>query len=110
MPDRIFLLSPANSGGKRARMLFNERAQFDLALKLRFGGASIGEIYTFISGLYFRGKMAYAQAFTGSPEGLPGAYVITPGRGLMPLDTIVGLDDLQQMAQVSIDASEALYR
>src|SRR5205823_8550655 len=40
MPDekfeaRVFLLSPAYAGGRRAQMILNERAQFDLAKQLR---------------------------------------------------------------------------
>src|SRR6185437_2507491 len=60
---RVFLLSPARAGGKRYSMLVREAANFDLAVKLRQGQATIGEVYTFISGLYFRGKMAYVEAF-----------------------------------------------
>jgi len=32
---RVFLLSPAFAGGQRARMVMSERAQFDLAKRLR---------------------------------------------------------------------------
>ena len=63
---RYFLLSPANTGGERAKMLLNERATFDLAVRLRAEGAPLGEVYSFISGLYFRGKMAYSAAFACS--------------------------------------------
>jgi hypothetical protein len=34
-PNRVFLLSPAYAGGDRARMIMSERAQFDLARRLR---------------------------------------------------------------------------
>jgi len=61
---RIFLLSPAYAGGERARMILSESAQFDLAKRLRNKqGATIAEVFTFLSGLYFRGKIAYANAF-----------------------------------------------
>ncbi|HVD95040.1 MAG TPA: hypothetical protein VNE84_02740, partial [Candidatus Limnocylindria bacterium] len=61
---RIFLLSPAYAGGERARMILNDGAQFELARKLRGRkGAPIAEVFTFLSGLYFRGKVAYAMAF-----------------------------------------------
>ena len=59
----IFLLSPAYAGGERAKMIMSERAQFDLARRLRSEGATIAEVFTFLSGLYFRGKIAYANAF-----------------------------------------------
>src|SRR2546430_15407584 len=63
-PDvhRIFLLSPAQSGGKRAQLLFNPKARFSLAHRLQHGeGVALGEIFSFLSGLYFRGKLAYAR-------------------------------------------------
>src|SRR5207248_4963917 len=61
---RIFLLSPAYAGGERARMILSDRAEFELARKLRCkAGAPIAEVFTFLSGLYFRGKIAYATAF-----------------------------------------------
>ena len=62
--SRIFLLSPANCGGNRARIVMSERATFDLAVRLRQrDGVSIGEVFAFMSGLYFRGKLAYGLAF-----------------------------------------------
>ena len=58
---RVFLLSPANCSGPRAKMVLSERAQFDLAVRLRGDqGVAIGEVFAFISGLYFKGKLAYA--------------------------------------------------
>ena len=60
---RLFLLSPASANGERARMVLNDRAKFELAGKVRTGMATLGEVFTFVSGLYFRGKMAYSAAF-----------------------------------------------
>src|SRR5216684_6985046 len=58
---RVFLLSPANCSGPRARIVLSDRAQFDLAERLRGdAGAAIGEVFAFISGLYFKGKLAYS--------------------------------------------------
>ncbi len=91
-------------------MLFRPEARFDLAVRLRSEGAPIGEVYAFISELYFRGKLAYSQAFAQPPPGLPGALVIVSGRGLIPPDTIVTLDDLRQIASVPIDATDPRYR
>src|ERR1700730_4038935 len=65
-PRRIFLLSPANANGVRARMILSDRAKFNLAVRLRNGGLPLGELFSFISGLYFRGKLAYAQVFGNS--------------------------------------------
>src|SRR4029077_1463332 len=66
---RIFLLSPANCSGPRAKMVLSERAQFDLAVRLRGGdGVAIGEVFAFVSGLYFKGKLSYALAFARPPD------------------------------------------
>jgi hypothetical protein len=108
--NRIFLLSPANVGGMRAALLFRPVANFDLAVRLRGDGAPLGEAFAFISGLYFRGKLAYSQAFAAPPPDLPAAFVITSGHGLVPPETIVTLDHLRRMASVPIDASDSRYR
>ena len=107
---RIFLLSPANAGGERARLVLGDRAKFELALKLRAGGAPVGEVFSFVSGLYFRGKLAYAQAFAAPPPGVPGALVITQGAGLVPPETVVTIEQLRTIATIPIDASEPRYR
>jgi len=86
---RVFLLSPANAGGKRAQLLLRQAAQFDLALRLREHGLPLGEAFSFISGLYFRGKLAYAGAFAAPPEGVPGVLVITACGGLLPPATLL---------------------
>ncbi|HJX81377.1 MAG TPA: hypothetical protein VJ248_05060, partial [Candidatus Udaeobacter sp.] len=76
---RIFFLSPAYAGGERARMILSDRAEFELARKLRDKrGAPIAEVFTFLSGLYFRGKIAYATTFERPAPGMPGVLVITP--------------------------------
>jgi hypothetical protein len=68
---RIFLLSPAYAGGERARMILRDQATFELARRLRSKrGAPIAEVFTFLSGLYFRGKIAYATAFARPPRGI----------------------------------------
>jgi hypothetical protein len=108
---RIFLLSPAHSGGRRAQMLFNPRAGFALAQSLQRGQLHrVGEIFCFLSGLYFRGKFAYANAFARPPKGEAGGWVITASRGLMNINEPVGLDDLREFAEVSIDEENDRYR
>jgi hypothetical protein len=106
----IFLLSPANSGGKRGKLLTRPGAEFDLAVRLRAGAATLGETFAFISGLYFRGKLAYAQAFAMPPSGVPGTLVITAARGLVPAETVISLEDLQHIASVPIDIGDSRYR
>lgn len=99
---RIFLLSPAYCGGERAKLLFNPNAPFPLAVRLREAGVPIGELFAFLSGLYFRGKIAYARAFSHPASGVPGAVVITPTRGLVDPDTVLTLPDMQEFAEVNI--------
>jgi hypothetical protein len=91
-------------------MLLREQAEFDLALRLRRGAAPIGEIYTFISGLYFRGKIAYAEAFRAGPPGIPAVLVIVPGIGLVPPETLVDIGQLRAIAEVPVDESNQIYR
>jgi len=91
-------------------MLLRQRADFDLAVKLRQGAARIGEIYTFISGLYFRGKMAYADAFRAAPPGIPPLVVIVPGVGLVPPETTVDVAQLRAIADVPVDEGNEIYR
>src|SRR5690606_20239197 len=63
-PERVFLLSPAHCGGRRAQLLLNEAAEFPLAQRIRSPeGAPLGEVFSFLSGLYFRGKLTYARRF-----------------------------------------------
>jgi len=108
---RIFLLSPAYAGGQRARMILSDRAQFELARKLRDKqGAPIAEVFTFLSGLYFRGKIAYATRFALPPRGIPGVFVITPTRGLVDAGTHIRLDDLREFATVDIHKDDPRYR
>ncbi|MGH7482326.1 MAG: hypothetical protein ACRELV_09235 [Longimicrobiales bacterium] len=111
MPSRIFLLSPASCGGKRATMLLRDAATFELARSLRSpAGAPLGEVFAFLSGLYFRGKLSYARAFARPPGGAPGALIITSDRGLRPPETRVRVDDLHGFAAVPIDVGEPRYR
>ena len=65
-------------------MILRDQAQFPLARKLRAkNGAPIADVFTFLSGLYFRGKIAYANTFAHPARGMPGVLVITPTRGLI---------------------------
>ncbi len=100
---RIFLLSPANANGKRAQMTLSDRAQFDVAVRLRNGGAPVGDVFSFISGLYFRGKMAYSRTFATPPPGVPGALVIMAGRSLMSPDREITINDMRKIAGVPVD-------
>jgi hypothetical protein len=92
-------------------MLFNERASFELAQRLRQpGGVAVGEIFSFLSGSYFRGKLAYATTFAASLEGLAGAYAITSNRGLLPVQTAITLEELRAFGNVDIESQDDRYR
>lgn len=107
----VFLLSPAYCGGRRARMLLREGAASAPALRLRQGELTLGEAFTFMSGLYFRGKIAYARAFA-SPraDAARSALIITPTRGLQHPDIIVTVDILREFAEVDVSPDDPRYR
>ena len=63
-----------------------------------------------MSGLYFRGKLAYSAAFAAPPDGMPGSLVIAAGRGLLPPSTVIGLSELCAIAEVPVDLGELRYR
>jgi hypothetical protein len=113
---RVFVLSPANCNGTRAQMVMSERAQFALARQLRtVEGAPLGDVFSFVSGLYFRGKLAYARRFARPPDPTDdvsggGVLVITPNAGLRSADTAVTLESLRAFADVDIDLRNAAYR
>jgi hypothetical protein len=113
---RIFLLSPANLGGIRAKQVMSEAAQFDVAQQLRTAeGATLGDVFSFVSGLYFRGKLAYARRFSSPPDPSDsviagGVLVITPNAGLRAADVFVTLDSLRRFAGESIDLENVRYR
>ena len=110
------MLSPANLGGERAQLVLNPAAAFPLARQLREAeGAPLGDVFSFVSGLYFRGKATYARAF-GRPSGavgrarrLSGSLVISPGEGLLFLDERVTRQRLLGWAAVDIDAQNPRF-
>ncbi len=95
-------------------MLLSERAQFDLAVRLRDGSATLGEAFSFLSGLYFRGKLTYARAFAAAPDpSAPltggGSLVITTNSGLRSPETPVTLRALQAFARGNIGVASRAY-
>src|SRR6059058_5703945 len=106
LPPRVFLLSPARAGGERMGLLLNPRAGFALAWEFQQKGAALGEVFQFASGLYFRGKLAFARA----PRGGAGALAIVPGRGLMDVEERITADELRAIAEVPVDLRDARYR
>ena len=111
MRTRVFLLSPAHLGGKRAAILLRDEAAFPLALRLREpGGVALGEAFSFLSGLYFRGKLAYALRFARPPAGVAGVQVITANRGLVAADAPVSPAELRAFGLVGIRPDNPRYR
>jgi hypothetical protein len=106
---RVFFLSPAHSGGKRAAMLISSKGNFELARQVQAGAASLGEVFAFCSGLYFRGKLAYARHFADPPENIAGVQIITPSRGLIAAETPIGVSDLCEFAQIPVDKDEPRF-
>src|SRR5262249_55430845 len=105
--QRLFLLSPASTTGKRTRILLSPRAGFPLAVQVRSEGAGVGQVFAFLSGLYFRGKLTYATHFAGDSRAV---RVITCDRGLLPPDHPVTAADLRQMSRGDIDLDHSPYR
>jgi hypothetical protein len=105
----VFLLSPASCHGKRARMLLRDGAASDLALRLRNGGAPLADVFSFLSALYFRGKIAYARAFASPPPGAPGIGVITSSRGFVDPDRVLTTADLEEFARTDIGMDSPAY-
>ncbi len=80
--NRIFLLSPANCNGVRAGWILRPEARSELAQRLRNPeGASLAEVFSFLSALYFRGKLAYARAFAHPPVPSSGVLIDYSDRG-----------------------------
>ena len=110
-PFRVFLLSPADCSGTRARMLQRPQATHELGRRLHGpDGAPVGDVFAFVSSLYFRGKLAYARAFARPPRGAGGIHVITPCDGLVPPERPLRVRDLKRYAAVDVDVDEPRYR
>lgn len=111
-PSQVFLLSPASLGGERARQLTSPEARFDTAQRYRSPeGVPIEEAFTFLSSLYFRGKIAYARHFARPPAELPGSgvLVITPAFGLVPEGWPLTLGRMEALRRTPIDARNPDY-
>lgn len=105
------MLSPARCDGRRAQMLLNPAAEFPLAVQLRRReGATLGEVFAFMSGLYFRGKLTYALTFASTDLGIPPVRVITTSRGLLPPDYRVRPADLVEFAGVDLSRAGAAFQ
>lgn len=115
MSARLFLLSPANCGGSRAQQLLAARGTLPLASRLQSPeGAPLGELFAYVSSLYFRGKLAYATRFAqpplvGDPIVGSGVHIITASSGLRPPEHRLGAADLKRLARVDIRADNRQF-
>jgi len=109
-PHTIFLLSPANLAGARGKRLLQASSRFELSLRLQSSQATIAEVFSFVTGLYFRGKLAYASRFAHPPVGISGVRIITSSSGLLPPDYVASLDWLRATTKSSIDPDNPQYR
>jgi hypothetical protein len=111
MPGRrVFLLSPARCDGERAKLLIDPEGRSSLAMQLREPeGAALGEVFSFLSSLYFRGKLTYSRAFANPPDRAQSALVITADRGLVPPETPVRREDLVAFSSVDIAGGDERY-
>jgi hypothetical protein len=109
--EQVFLLSPAHLKGKRAERLRQNGSRSETSLRLRTGGATLADVFSFASPLYFRGKLSYARRFGMPPPGLESCYVITSCRGLLPADTRMDLASLDELAAGGeVDPDDDRYR
>ena len=99
----VFLLSPAFCGGRRAGILLNPRSEAATVLEFRSGRMTLGRAFSFMSGLYFRGKLSYAERFGE-------ALVITPTRGLQPASLPFNLSLLREFAVGDVSLDNPEYR
>ena len=90
-------------------MLTRPEATFELSRQVQIGAASLGDVFAFCSGLYFRGKLTYARHFAEPPDGIPGVHIITPSRGLVAAETLVGTRELYEFATIPVDTKESRF-
>jgi hypothetical protein len=103
----IFLLSPANLNGARAQQLTSPSAAFSAAARYRSPeGVAIGDAFSFMSALYFRGKLTYARHFG---HGSDAALVITPGFGLVQPEWPLTPKRMSRMRNIDIAVESQAY-
>jgi hypothetical protein len=97
----VFLLSPARCDGERASMLVRSKSPLGHQLRSR-DGAPLGDVFAWLSALYFRGKLGYSQRF-----GMP--FIIAPGLGLQPPEARIVSADLEAMGRVDVARDNAAF-
>jgi hypothetical protein len=115
-PARVFLLSPASLSGVRAAQLTSPHARFGAAQRYRGpDGVTVEEAFTFMSSLYFRGKITYARCFASPPSGITlgspddGILVIAPGFGLVPPSWRITPERMKKLRRTPVDLKSRAY-
>ncbi len=104
---KVFLLSPANLTGIRAKQLTSPRGQSQVAQMYRTPeGVPIALAFAFMSALYFRGKITYALHFST----IENVRVIAPGFGLVPPDWRITEERMKVLRKTEVDARKRNYR
>ena len=112
MSTKLFLLSPANLSGTRAKQLASPRASFATARRFQSpDGVAIADAFEFMSSLYFRGKIASARRFAVPSQavGGDGIFVITSGFGLVPQDWALTEERMKRMKKIDVDVATRNY-
>ena len=109
----MFLLSPAFCGGRRGAILLKDGGTSLPAQQLTAGELTLGAAFSFVSGLYFRGKLAYARHFAAARVSASvddgGVGVITPTRGLQSPDRLVDARLLREFVGVDLASGDPRY-
>lgn len=112
----VFLISPARLDGIRAKAVLHpagKGGKIAQGVRTR-AGLPIGDVFQMLSGLYFRGKLAYARRFARPPDSAAwmgsGALVMTANRGLIPAETRVTIEHLEAFAETDIHHEERRFR
>jgi hypothetical protein len=98
----LFVISPARCSGERAAQLARSRTSA-LGRALHADGAPLGDVFAWLSALYFRGKLTYARAFA-APAAVPPVLVMAPGRGLRAPEARIRAADLRAMGAVDVES------
>ncbi|HEU0031389.1 MAG TPA: hypothetical protein VFQ53_12210 [Kofleriaceae bacterium] len=99
----VFLISPARCNGGRAGSLLTSKTS-RMGKQLRTHGAPLGELMTWLSALYFRGKLTYAQAFAQVTTGVPGSLIMAAGLGLRAPETVISAEQFVTMGDTDIES------
>jgi hypothetical protein len=106
-PERVFLLSPANLNGLRAKQVMSPRGNSEAARLYRSPeGVPIAVAFAFMSALYFRGKISYALHFAE----ISNIFIIAPGFGLVPPDWRITEERMKILGKTEVDVRVRNYR